>query len=330
MKELVKKIVPNIWVIKYREFREHGRVKNEFREDAVQYNNSTNFHLVGSSDKGVKELLIFHTHALEKGLSHPHFRPNFGKRALSGLKVNLDEFERLNLDKNDFSYQNAISVLKFYKNKHKNAGIDTPFFDSLFNLDEISFGKQMAGAEKHVNKEANGMSFEEFEYYRTTQREFSHKGVDSSVFDEAVKLALKTPSVCNRQPWKVYTTSNKNKIAELLRLQKGFNGYELPPTLSLVTVDRRSFIGSYERNEAYIDGGLFLMNFDFSLTYFGLASCILNSMLPNEEQRKVKKILGISPSEVLIAFVAAGYPKDEVLAAKSARKPTNEVLKLVD
>ncbi|HJE45715.1 nitroreductase family protein [Levilactobacillus namurensis] len=330
MKKVVKKILPKKWVIKYREIREHNRVKKEFLQDARAYNQSTNFNLVGSSDKGVMELLIFHSHALEKGLSHPNFRPNFGKNALFGLKNNLDEYEKLGLSKDNFAYINAISVLKSYKSKHNVREVETPFFDSLFNGYDIEDGSEIAGAEEYINQDTTSMNFSELEYYRTTQRQFLNKPVQLDDFKKVVDLALKTPSVCNRQPWKVYVTNNPGKISSLLDLQKGYKGYGIPPTLSLVTVDRKAFIGSFERNEAYIDGGLFLMNFDFALTYHGLASCILNSMLPNEQQQKIRDIMDISSSEVLIAFVAAGYPLKRTLTAMSARKPVKDILKVVD
>lgn len=330
MKDFIKKCVPEKWIIKYRSLREHRKVKNEFIEEASQYNNWTNFHLVGNSDNGVKELLIFHTHALEKGLSHPNFRSNFGKNALRGLRSNLTEFNKRSLNKADFAYQNAISVLKFYKDKHNQKNIETPFFDSLFKLDEFEDGLKIAGAEVHEKKETQNMNFAEFSNYRTTQREFSSLPVEVNEVKSAIKLAMKTPSVCNRQPWNVYMTKNESKISKLLQIQKGFKGYGLPPVLSLITVDRQAFIGSYERNEAYIDGGLFLMNFDFALTYTGLASCILNTMLPIEKQNKIRDILNIPYSDVLIAFVAIGHPKSELLTAKSSRKPTKDILNVVN
>jgi len=330
MKEKIKKIIPNSWIKRYREVRGHSRVRKEYREDARKYNISSNFHSVGSSPKGVQELLIFHSHALEKGLSHPKFRYNFGRNALIGLGANLDEFKKLNLDTETFAYQNAMSVLKFYKKKHEDQGVRTPLFDSLFSGSSISRGNNKSGAVEHFNQETNDMNFPDLEKFRTSQREFLSSEVDQSLLTEAVALASKTPSVCNRQPWKVYMIRNKKKISKLLYLQNGFNGYDTPPALCVITVDRRAFIGSYERNEVYIDGGLFLMNFDFALTYVGLASCILNTMLPNEKQEKVKSILKISSSEVLIAFVATGYAKSSVMVAKSARKPVKDILKVVE
>lgn len=329
MKEIVRKVLPDSMILKYRDAKEHIRVKKEFYQAAKRYNDATNFHDVGSSDEGVKALLIYHTHAIEKGLSHTKFRSNFGERALIGLKSNLDQFNKLNLDQDDFAFQNAKSVLKAYKKRHVEQNLTTPFFDSLFDDKKINNASEIAGIKTHLDKRTNKMNFEELESFRTTQREFLSRKVDLKDFQKAVNIAMKTPSVCNRQPWKIYETDNKNKIEELLQLQGGFRGYEIPPTLSLITVDQQAFIGVPERNEAYIDGGLFLMNFDLALTHVGVASCILNAMLPNQQLDNIRKILSIPVSEVLIAFIAAGYPKKQIAAAKSARKSVNDVLNIV-
>ncbi|WP_368791247.1 nitroreductase family protein [Companilactobacillus farciminis] len=329
IKKIIKQFVPKSWIIRYKMAKEHQRLKRDFRIDAKQYDSSFNYSPVGTSDEGVKELLIFHSHSIEKGLSHPNFRGNFGKNALLGIKANLSEFKKRNLDKNLFEYQNTISVLKFYKEKHNSKNIETPFFDSLFDLNEIDVAPSIAGAKVHTNKFSKNMNFVDLEYFRSTQREFSNDAVDMDVFKKVTELAVKTPSVCNRQPWKTYVTNDSSKISKLLDLQGGYKGYGVPPTLSLVTVDRRAFIGSHERNEPYVDGGLFLMNYDFALTYYGLSSCILNTMMEEPMKEEVRTILGVPASEVLIAFVGAGYSKDKVEIAASARKPIEDILKMV-
>jgi nitroreductase len=329
LKEIIKKIAPESWIIFYKKIREFKRLKYGFKVDAKQYKNSFNYNVVGDSDEGVKALLTFHSHSIEKGLSHPNFRDNFGKNALLGIKANLEEFKKRKLDKNLFEYQNTISVLKFYKDKHNSKNIKTPFFDSLFDLSELDSAPSIAGAKIHTDKPAQDMNFADLEHFRSTQREFLSDAVDMDLFKKVTELAIKTPSVCNRQPWKIYVTNNNLKISKLLDLQGGYKGYGVPPTLSLVTVDRKAFIGSHERNEPYVDGGLFLMNYDFALTYYGLSSCILNTMMEEPVKEKVRTILGVPTTEVLIAFVGAGYSKDKVKVAASARKPVEDILKTI-
>lgn len=320
LRTTILKVMPDDFVENYRAYKQKRVIKQAAREEAKKYSKYANLRIKGSSDEGIEELLIFHTHSIEKGLSHPRFRPNFGKNALTKLKANLEEFNQLGLDKDSFSYQNAISVLRSYKEKHQNMQIETPNFDSLFGNINLASASMMAGAKKFANSLNDGVDFKKVETSRYTQREFADGPLDEELYQEALSMAMKSPSVCNRQPWHVFFTQNKAKIEQLISIQSGFKGYGLPPSLSIVTVDRRAFLGPYERNEPYIDGGIFLMNFDMCLTSVGLASCILNLMLPTNELDKLRNILKIDDAQVMIAMVAVGQPKQQLLVAKSARK----------
>lgn len=325
MRQTITKVMPDRLVESYRDYKQKKVINHAARNEAKKYKKYANLHIKGSSAKGIEELLIFNSHSIEKGLSHPHFRPNFGKNALSSLKINLDEFDRLQLDKSDFPYQNAISVLRAYKEKHNSMNLKTPFFDSLFLDIDLKRASSIAGAKEYTNFLDANVTFKDLEQLRYTQREFSDAPIDTALYKEALSMAMKTPSVCNRQPWHVFFTQNEGKIEELLAIQNGFKGYGNPPSLSVITVDRRAFLGAHERNEPYIDGGIFLMNFDLCLTSVGLASCILNLMLPVEGLEKVRRILGIGDSQAIIAMIAVGTPKKKILVAKSARRDPSTI-----
>ena len=60
-----------------------------------------------------------------------------------------------------------------------------------------------------------------------------------------------------------------------LKIQGGFLGYAMPPVLLLVTSDIRAFMNNGERNEPFVDGGLFSMSLLYALEAYGLAACPL-------------------------------------------------------
>ncbi|MGH2182869.1 nitroreductase family protein, partial [Enterococcus faecalis] len=113
---------------------------------------------------------------------------------------------------------------------------------------------------------------------RYSIRDYDSSDVDLGMLNEAIEIALKSPSVCNRQSARVYVINDKKEIKELLNIQGGFNGYELPPCLILVTCDIQDFIDISERNQPYIDGGIFAMSLIYALEYQGFATCTLNTM----------------------------------------------------
>jgi nitroreductase len=83
---------------------------------------------------------------------------------------------------------------------------------------------------------------------------------------------------------------------------------------------------NYERNQLWIDGGLFSMALLYALQSLGLASCCLNLCIPWTVEKKLAKIYRLPASERPIMMIAVGYLPDSVLVAHSQRKPLNTVL----
>ena len=81
-----------------------------------------------------------------------------------------------------------------------------------------------------------------------------------------------------------------------------------------------------ERNQPFIDGGLFMMTLLLGLSQVGLGSCSLNTAMNSERENAIRKILGIPDDEVFIAFVATGHYNPAILTPQSKRIPVDEVL----
>lgn len=84
-------------------------------------------------------------------------------------------------------------------------------------------------------------------------------------------------------------------------------------------MDVRSFVSVEERNEPYIDGGLFTMAFLTALEYESLASCPLNTMMRKQQERDIRELLDIPNYEVLIAFIAIGNVPESIESPISFR-----------
>ena len=89
--------------------------------------------------------------------------------------------------------------------------------------------------------------------------------------------------------------------------------------LALISVDVRSFVSVEERNEPYIDGGLFAMAFLTALECESLAACPLNTMMREKQEHEIRKLLGVPDYETLIAFVAIGNFPESVESPVSFR-----------
>lgn len=285
----------------------------------------------------IESKLIFYSHSLEKGLSHINFRYGFGVNALINLKKNLVDYVSLGYSKENLSYKNTISCLAAYKQKHVELENKTPeIFDELFSDFEKEIKEsytQIGGysiVKKDEKKENRNKNFKELFNDRVSVREYSDEVVDLNLIKEAIDISTKTPSVCNRQSSRVRIITNSETIKETLTIQGGYSGYKLPSVLLLVTTETGSFIDYTERNQIYIDGGLFAMSLLTSIEYVGLAACALNAMFGLKTENKVRNIIGIPENENLIVFITIGNFLDETPYPKSFRYPGETITKLIE
>jgi nitroreductase len=168
---------------------------------------------------------------------------------------------------------------------------------------------------------------EAFFLSRYSLREFEDEKVPHEVIVRAVGLANKTPSVCNRQAWKVYHTSDNEVRDIVLKYQSGNRPFgQHIPNLMVISVDLKAFFFGQEHYQHWIEGGLFSMSLIYALHSLGVASCPLNwSQTPNKD-RQLRRLVGIEPHYTIIMALAVGYPRSANKVCVSARKPISEVL----
>lgn len=164
------------------------------------------------------------------------------------------------------------------------------------------------------------LSFEELSKIRYSLRDFGEDNLDDSEVFKAINMASKTPSVCNRQSWKVRYIKCPEKVKDTLIIQNGLTGNgENLRKLLVVTADKQYMNGGHERNQTYIDGGLFMMSLLYALTSIGIASCTLNTNFDMKRESNMRQLLDVKDSEDFIALIAIGtYPKT-FKVAKSPR-----------
>jgi len=168
---------------------------------------------------------------------------------------------------------------------------------------------------------------EEFLSSRRSIRAFSSDLKPKPIeIEEIVELAIQAPSVSNTQTWKVRSYQNPKDISALLKLQNGNVGNSEIPTLFLVSVDIRSFTGANERNQMWIDGGIFLQQLLLAIHAKGWASCPMNFSATNHQAATLRRLANIPKYEEIICFVSLGEEDKSIPAAPSHRKMPSEVL----
>lgn len=270
-------------------------------------------------------------HSIEKGFLYNPTRPRFAKKRIEELIILMKniEFEKYG---QRVQIQSALLNLCKYYEFHLDEGTD---ISDYYKREEYDIFKQQLKLShepiKYHTKKSffkyKNSDFINFSISRASVRNFTGEKIANEVLQKAVDLANYSPSVCNRQPVNVHIVDNKNKIDRILEIQGGLKGYSNSLyQLIVITSDRNYFYTTGERNQLYIDGGIYLMNLLYALHFYGIGACPAHWGLPYHADKRVKEILKLKPSEQVISLVAIGVPTDEFPTTLSLRKSSNENL----
>ncbi|WP_169914647.1 nitroreductase family protein [Rhodococcoides yunnanense] len=158
---------------------------------------------------------------------------------------------------------------------------------------------------------------------RSSVRSFDRtREIPAEILNNAIALAANSPSVCNRQSWRAHLYTDPVDVLNVLKLQNGNSAFrDEVPCVAVVTVDRRLFSGIEERNQRWVDGGLFAMSLVWGLHALGLSSCMLNWSVNADRSRALREEGNIPAVEDIIVMIAIGYADEGAKRARSSRRP---------
>lgn len=161
---------------------------------------------------------------------------------------------------------------------------------------------------------------------RHSVRDYSDRPVDEELLREAAELAASSPSVCNRSPWIVRFFYGED-AHHALRYQHGNSGFgSSVPAVAVISVELGYFAGSGERNQAFIEGGIFACSLMWALHGLGLDSCMLNLSHPTPDADRLRDALGMPRSEVPIMMIAIGYGREGRRVSRSSRRSVDKII----
>lgn len=162
---------------------------------------------------------------------------------------------------------------------------------------------------------------------RHSVRFFSDEPLDEKVLNNALKLARRTPSVCNRQGWKVVNFASDASREAALDFQTGSREFRKHVHhLLLVVCDFRVFHGARERNQGWIDGGMFGMSLIYAFRRLGISSVSLNANMSAKELSGFREKLNIPDYYGPIMFIAYGKIARDTEVPASHRKPISDLI----
>lgn len=256
------------------------------------------------------------THSIERGLVLKNSRPQFGKEKIGEILECLPE---VSID--DYSYVCAISTLKDYHkyNADENLKCEIDKFPckSFNNIVDLT---------KEDLFNISKSDFRSFTQKRYSIRNFTDEEVDIDILKDAIQIAQKAPSACNRQPARVYIIKDKKLILQILNLQGGAEGFKnLVNKLLILASDIKAITGGHERNQSFIDSSLFGMCLIHALHYFTLGSCTLAWWPSPSKDKKLRKLASIDKHHNVIFMIAVGHLCDKFKVPDSPKRPTDQI-----
>lgn len=309
------------------------RLRYLAHKDISRFSRTAAFSVFDDSYEQVVSRIMYNVHALEKGLARTRdLRLGFGVKALTNLNDALVVYRTRGFDENAFAFIEGVSVIQRYKELHVKENFDVAFLTDIFDpaFLEPSVPTASAGTKivRKADKERNREKpFYELAQGRSSVREFSGEPIDTEKVMNAIRNAERTPSVCNRQGWRVYWVEDQDLARQVLKHQRGFGYPQMPEVLLTITVSNNTYLSPVERNQAFVDGGLFSMSVMYGLEYEGLAAVPLNAMMYYSDQKAVRKLLDIDDSEMISMFIAVGAFPDETVVPISDRKSADTFVK---
>jgi nitroreductase len=322
MKALAKKMLPSPAMVTWRTLRANLSNTREALLDAKRHRlhggpGEGSFDS-GWSGRQLETQLTKDYHRVEKGLALREPKRPFGAEVEKRLRLGIDSLDATGsgADPHGVFAKSALTALQTW-----NSGGDAD--DSVaLRMDRDDVFPQADQGEPAEQK------WDRFFSSRRSIRDFdSSLRVNMADIEAAVSMATNSPSVCNRQAFRVHVYTGEAAVHAVLAQQNGNAGFRSSvPVVLAVTVDARLFSGPSERNQRWIDGGLFAMTLGWALHSRALGTCYLNWSMKNGESDAFRASSGIPANEDIITLIAVGVPPQSYRVARSPRRRLNEVL----
>jgi nitroreductase len=290
---------------------------------------------IPTNEKNLISRIIAHYHIIEKGLSMPVTKSLFGEDVAKSLILLCKQYIELNYNVNYFQFQVALKILGDYRNFSMQNNGDEDFYHIINELrTKYQLKEFTAGGVKKISKsdylKSTHLNFKEMAFIRCTIRNYNEVPIDRSIIKNCIEIALTTPSVCNRQSWSTISIFDNSTIQNVLSLQNGNRGFgHLIKCLVVVKANLRCFHGIEERNQVFIDCGMFGMNLVYAIQYYDLGSVVLNWASNYKKDNALHKLLGINNDEIVAFFIGIGNLKEKFSVPFSARKSFDEINRII-
>lgn len=164
---------------------------------------------------------------------------------------------------------------------------------------------------------------------RRSIRQYQRRPITEEIIKKIVDVINWSPTSCNRQTAKVFATNDAATVQSCLKLCPGGGGFgNFVPLFICFCSDIRAYEMATEVMMPYIDVSLGIQNCNLVAHTLGISMTLLSwAGHTNQQDRKLRQILGINANYEVIVNAVGGYPEHGVVAP--SRKTIDSTLSLV-
>lgn len=324
LKSLIKKIPGVEKIINLKKLQDYNKDKKFFIKNYMYSNPRTK--------EKIEYDMLFEIHKLEKGFAVIKNPRPFGFDKVKKIISDIDEFEKKNFDKSfayNLSYSSLEEYLKFYEEKKWTDKEEYNYVKEYMKKEKkytyIPVGAFDYKKEDFIH-EVKSIDYDKFLSSRRSIRNFANGKLKDKDIEQAINMAIKTPTACNRQMCKIYYIKSEKSKKIVEKYGQGLGLFDLSnANYFVITFDISAnyFIG--ERNQGWFNSGLVTMNFVNALHSLGIGSCCIQFGNSFKEELEFKKLLNIPENERIGVIVTAGYYDETSRIPYSTRKPIEEI-----
>ncbi|PWY68766.1 Nitroreductase [Aspergillus eucalypticola CBS 122712] len=299
----------------------------KFREWSGVVNNSTSPVVLAAKLTGAY-------HSIEKGLTLEEPRTLFGRSKVEFIIRAVRALEKIG--HTSVATRGGRGTIQDYMRFHEEHHFSLPADYEKELRDFVSEGKELfpGGAVSLTKKEvqdATSFDYTRFVQTRHSIRHYTGESVSPERIKLAVSRAIHTPRAVNRETRRVYAAYDPVLRDHVLKYQHGNTGFghKLGAVL-IITTDIREFDIIGERNQAWIDGGLFAMGLNFALHADNLGTRMLNWSADKEQDQALRSAFEIPEYEVIITMMGVGGLPESLHVAASPAPVADDILSIIE
>ncbi len=271
-------------------------------------------------------VILRENHIIEKGMSMLQPRKGFGQEKVMALIQHLARYAASYGAQDAAFLAYPLSTVQAYILYTRQSGVEIPEIERAFaeltrQYPDLTLQPHEAGIRTMSREqllEVCNKDFSSLLHSRHSLRYFSEQEVSRELITQALEMAQRTPSACNRQGWHTHVFKGEESV-RLIYWQEGCRGCEDGFRQSiLVTANLKAFL-LHEVFQAYIDGALYAMNLVNAFHSLGLGTIPLSCGFSYDKLQYLDQF-HIPEHEVPIVIIAFGHVTEEFHYAASSRK----------